>query len=354
VCGVTSALILAALMGGAWRQTSFWRDSETLWTHSLACTTSNCLAHNSLGAALAAANRAGEAIPHFQQALEVNGGYFRAQNNLANALVQQGRPDEAIAHYRKALEIKPDYAEAHSNLGGVLRSRGRIDEAIAHLQRAVEIDPGGAEIHVNLANALAAQGNLDDAVQHYLAALRLNPRAVPAHTQLAGLLSHQGKPQEAEVHFREAMRLEPSNAEACSGLAVALQDQGRIEEALRYYQESLRLWPDQPNILNNLAWIRATHPDPRFRDGGQALAAAKRAVELSRGEVRIVDTLAAAYAEAGRFPEALATARKALDLAVQQNNPALADTLRARIALYEAGKPFHQTPSTPARLPPKP
>ena len=106
--------------------------------------------------------------------------------------------------------------------------------------------------------------------------------------------------------------------------------------------------PDQPDVLNDLAWIRATHPDPRFRDGAQAVAGAQRAVELSRSEVHAVDTLAAAYAEAGRFPEALVTARKALELARQQNDQALADALRARIALYEAGKPYRQPPSASA------
>ena len=112
--------------------------------------------------------------------------------------------------------------------------------------------------------------------------------------------------------------------------------------------------PDRLDVLNNLAWIGATHPDPRFRDGVRAVAGAQRAVELSGSEVHTVDTLAAAYAEVGRFPEALATVRKALQLARQQNNPALADALRTRIALYEAGKPLRQAASSPTPPLPKP
>ena len=105
---------------------------------------------------------------------------------------------------------------------------------------------------------------------------------------------------------------------------------------------------------NNLAWIRATNPNPRFRDGVQALALARRAVELSRNDVGTLDTLAAAYAEADRFAEAVQTARKALDLATRHNDRALADALRARIALYEAGKPFRQTVSTSPSPTPQP
>jgi Flp pilus assembly protein TadD len=104
-------------------------------------------------------------------------------------------------------------------------------------------------------------------------------------------------------------------------------------------------------MLNNLARIRATHPDPKYRDGAQAVAGARRAIELSRREVHTMDTLAAAYAEARRFPEALATARKALELARQQNNRALTDALRARLALYEAGKPYREAPSSSVVLP---
>ena len=130
---------------------------------------------------------------------------------------------------------------------------------------------------------------------------------------------------------------------------MALQQQGKTAEACAY-QESLRLQPDQPDALNDLAWnSRATHPDPRFRDGARAVAGAQRAVELSRSEVHTVDTLAAAYAEAGRFPGSPGHgASKALELARQQNNPALADALRTRIALYES----RESPcGRPRRLP---
>jgi Flp pilus assembly protein TadD len=205
-----------------------------------------------------------------------------------------------------------------------------------------------------LGKLFAAQGNLDGAVRQYLLALRSDPSNVLSRIQLAGTLSRQGRLHEAEVHFREARRLAPSDPSVCSGLGLVLQGQEKIEEALRCYEESLRLRPDQPQILNNLAWFRATHPDPKLRDGAQAVAAAERAVKLLRRDVSVLDTLAAAYAEAGRFPEALQTAQQALELAAQQNKQALAESIKAKLLLYTAGHPFRDARSTSAPTPTPP
>jgi tetratricopeptide (TPR) repeat protein len=182
-CGIASALVLAALTGCAWRQTSFWRDSETLWNHTLACTSRNREAHNHLGLALA----------------------------------DRGRIGEAMAQYQKALKIAPDYVRAY----------------------------------------------------------------------------------------------------------------------------------------NNLAWLLATCPAATLRNGVEAIEHAQRANQLTGGrQPAILDTLAAAYAEAGRFPEAVATAHKALALATQQGKQTLAKALRTRTALYEAGEPYHQPLSACAPVKP--
>ena len=107
--------------------------------------------------------------------------------------------------------------------------------------------------------------------------------------------------------------------------------------------------------MNQAAWLMATSSDASLRNGADAVELARRAVQLvGEREPTTLDTLAAAYAEAGRFPEAVATARKAIELANQQNARVLADTLRARIALYQAGKPVRQTPSASQPPPPKP
>ena len=113
VLGGFSAIMLSALIYSAHTQVSYWRNSESLWTHTLACTADNYLAHNNLGIALAERGQVDAAIAHYQKALEIKPDYADAHNNLGAALAGRGQIDAAIAHYQKALEIKPDYAEAH-------------------------------------------------------------------------------------------------------------------------------------------------------------------------------------------------------------------------------------------------
>ncbi len=91
--------VLAVLMVCAWKQTAYWQNSETLWTHTLACTTDNEVAHCNLGTALLEKGRVDEAIAHYQQALQINPNYAEPQFCLANALLQKGKVDEAIHHF---------------------------------------------------------------------------------------------------------------------------------------------------------------------------------------------------------------------------------------------------------------
>ena len=386
VVGVMATLAVVSLGYCARQQTSYWKDAETLWTHTLVCTTKNWLAHNNLGIVLASRGQVDAAIAHFKKALEITpdhvethnnlGGalairgevgaaiacyrkaleiqpdYAEAHNNLGVALAGRGQTDEAIVCYRKALEIQSDYVTAHNNLGNALRRLGRVDEAIVHFRRALAINPNYVAAHGNLGDALGAQGKLDEAIQHYRVVLQLNPQDIPGHLQLGKALAQQGSLPEAEVHFREALRLHPADAAACAYLAKALLQQGQTQAALRYYQEALRLQPDQPEALNDLAWLRATHPDPKLRNGSQAVTLARRACELATHDAEALDTLAAAYAEAGRFAEAAQTARQAMELATQQHKPALAESIQARIRLYEVGTPFREPAeraSTPAQ-----
>jgi tetratricopeptide (TPR) repeat protein len=157
------------------------------------------------------------------------------------------------------------------------------------------------------------------------------------------------------AEYRKALEIQPDSAEFHNSLGSSLAAQGRFDAAVAYYQEALEIQPDCVVVLKNLAWLRATCPAAALRNGAEAIAFARQANQLTGARrPQVLDALAAAYAEAGRFPEALATARKALELATRQNNLAAANALRARIALYEAGRPFHQEPSVSAPLRPAP
>ena len=242
-----------------------------------------------------------------------------------------------------ALEIKPDDIEAHNNLGETLRRQGKLDEAIAQFRRALAINPRYAEAHYNLGIASASQGRLDEAENQFRQTLKIEPESCGSPQQPRRRLAFQGRLDEAAQHYREAIRIKPDNAEARNNLAMALHGQGKIAEAAVQWREAVRLQPNQVAFANCLAWVLATCPEASVRNGPEAVKLARRAVQLSGGrEPAMLGTLAAAYAEAGRFAEAVQTARQALELATQQNNQGMADALRAQIALYEAGKPCRQ------------
>jgi len=171
--GSLSVVILAALIYCARLQTSCWLNSETLWTHALACTSDNYIAQNNLGTALFQAGNTEAAIAHYRQALKIRPGYADAHGNLGTALLQAGSLDEAMAECREALKTNPENAEAHNNLGNALLQKGNINDAMAHFQTALQIKPGSVEAHNNLAYAFLQIGKTDEAIVHYQKALEL-------------------------------------------------------------------------------------------------------------------------------------------------------------------------------------
>jgi Flp pilus assembly protein TadD len=155
---------------------------------------------------------------------------------------------------------------------------------------------------------------------------------------------------DAARQFREVLRLRP-DAQTHYRLALALDSQGQADEALAHYREAVRLSPNTPLYLNDLAWFLATNPKAALRDGAEAVRLAERACQLSGGkEPRCWGTLDAAYAEAGRFAEAVATVAKVRQLALAAGQPDIAQQAEERLALYRAGKPY-RTPASPQSSP---
>jgi tetratricopeptide (TPR) repeat protein len=167
VFAVSATAILAALAAVAYIQTGYWYNNITLWTHTIASTSRNNIAHSNLGLALAAEGRNDEAIMHYEQALDIKPDDALAHNNLAIAFAAEGRKAEAIMHYEQALKIKPNSVLAHNNLGLALAAEGRNDEAIMHYEQALKINPNSALTHSNLAIAFAAEGRKAEAIMHY-------------------------------------------------------------------------------------------------------------------------------------------------------------------------------------------
>ena len=343
VSGGLMAVIIAALMVCAAIQTSFWKSSEPLWNHTLAVTSNNSFAHNNLAVALLQKGDVDGAIVHLREAVAIWPDYAQAQNNLGNALLQKGRLDEAIARYQKALAIQPDNIEVQNNLGIAFFQKGLVDEAVAQYQKALAIEPDFAEAHNNLGNALYQKGRVDDAIVQFQKALAGKPDIADAHNNLGAALLQKGRVDEAIAQCQKALALQPGHAAARVNLGAALMQAGRMAEALGEYWKVLETQPENVDALNNLAWALATGPQATLRDGVSAVALAQKAVRLSDGgNPRMLRTLAAAEAEAGRFVGAAETARQALQLAAVQKNDPLAATLQKELELYQMNTPMRE------------
>jgi tetratricopeptide (TPR) repeat protein len=301
-------------------------------------------AYNNLGAALLRKGQTDEAIASCQKALQLKPGYAEAYNNLGSALIQKGQTDEAMDDFQKALSIKPNYVEAQYNLANAWLQKGRGDQALIEFQKVLAIQPDHADAHNNLGNLFFQKGELDQAIGQYQSALAIKPDNIEACDNLGMALARKGRTDEAITYYRKALQINPGDVESLDLLAAALLRRGQLDEAIAHLQKALAIQPDYTAAQQNLgraAWVLATSTDPSIRNGAKAVELARQAVELSGGKDPVMlGTLAAAYAEAGNFPEAIATIRHALQLAVSQNNATVAAALQTELESYQAGSPF--------------
>jgi protein O-mannosyl-transferase len=262
---------------------------------------------------------------------------------LGTALAVQGKLAEAIAEYQKALRLEPGLAGVHYNLANVLGAQGKLAEAVAEYTTALQIRPDYPKAHSNLGIALAAGGKLAAAITEYRAALRLNPEFAEAHSNLANALLRQGKLAEAELECQSALRINPDSIETRFNLAEVLVAQGRTREASVQYQELLRRRPDWLPALGRSAWLLATDKDASVRNGQEAVRLAERLCAIAGNQqAGALDVLAAAYAETGRFNDAVGAARKAGELATAAGQQELTRRIQERLKLYQSGLPCHE------------
>jgi protein O-mannosyl-transferase len=288
-----------------------------------------------------------KAEKNYRSALELKPEFPDALYNYGGLLAKLGRVADAARNYAAAIKLKPDNADVHLSFGALLAGEQKWNEAIAEFQAALRNDPSNANVHFNLGAAHNAKGELGEAAKHYAEACRLRPDDVEARENLGLLLLSQGRPSEAVSCFEEGVRLQP-NAKAHYELALALDASGQREKAITEYREAVRLSPTSAVYMNDLAWALATNPDEKVRDIKEAIHLAEDACRLSGGsEPRYFGTLDTAYAGAGRFEEAITTAKKTRELALAAGQQQIAQQAEERLALYRAGKPYRSPSDNP-------
>jgi Tfp pilus assembly protein PilF len=258
-----------------------------------------------------------------------------------------GNPDRAIECLRQAISIKPGSMEAWYNLGRLLVIKGKYDEAQSAFETAlVDGRQQRPLIYKSLADLFLKTGKTREAITNFEYSLELQPDQPEANFLLgkAYLADHQL--EKAAGEFEKAIRLYRDNPEAELGLAMIYGSKGRDSDAIVHYRRVIELETNSVtalNALNNLAWMLATDSDPRLRNGGEAVRLARHACELTRYEQAfLIGTLAAAYAEAGRFNDAVITAQKARDVALAHGQKEVAASNERLMETYKSGRAFHE------------
>jgi tetratricopeptide (TPR) repeat protein len=264
-----------------------------------------------LGASLLKLGRAREAVEALQTAVDLAPGNARIRMALGNALGAAGRPEAALKRYDEALALWPAYSEAQTNAGNLLFQSGRLQEALSRYDRAIEARADNTEAHSNRGAVLIRLGRNDEAIAALDEALRIDPRHAGSFNNLAAALRQAG-------------------------------DEGRLLKVLR---EGHAKNPGHVGLMTRLAFLLATSPADRTRNGGEARTLAEEAVRLTgRRDAAALDALAAALAETGTPAEAVRVATEAQRQAAAGGNAGLAAEIGKRLGEYRNGRPWREPP----------
>jgi len=266
---------------------------------------------------------------------------YRRHLDLGIELIKARDLPKAFAELRTAEEMKPNFAETLAALGYYYRETGDLARAIGFFEKALAVDPRNWAAHNYYGVTMLREGRHDEALGHFQAAVDIYPLNFQALTNMGVVFLARNDPAGAREYFVRAIEANPQYAQAHYNLASVEARAGKFREAVDQYEKGLQISPDDADTLGNLSWLLATSPDDAARDGRRALDLAQRFQRLApAGSPRPFDILAAAYAETGRFPQAVESAGKALSLTAA-DDPA-AGLRRRLVDLYKSGTPYHQ------------
>jgi tetratricopeptide (TPR) repeat protein len=319
---IAAAVILSGSIVLTEIQIGYWKNTRTLFGHSLAVTRHNAQAELMLGIGYEHESDLPRALEHFDAALKLD-------PDMTVWMADGSHPLAGRAALLRAVSAE---------------NARHTSQAIGYYYQALTSDPSLVEAHNNLGNLLDEIGDSTAARQHYEAALRLSPDDALAHENLGTLLLKLGEFDQALAQYQAAARQQPADAHVPYLVAKAYLRRGEPAEAVKSLHQALELDPNDPQALALLARLLATDEDSTRRDGTQAVALAEKANALAgQGQPFFLDVLAMAYAEAGRAPAAEQTAAQALDLAAKAGLTNLESNIRKHLQAYQAGRPFRET-----------
>lgn len=292
------------------------------------------------GTQLLDAGKLDEAMECFERAVALQPDFVDGKVSAAVVLIEKGKLDEALARIRGVLAEDPDNWFAHVNLGVIHAKRGRLDEAIATFETAINLNPDDAKARVSAGRAYLAKQQPDRALGHFQAAAELAAEDPLRHFDLGNVLFQKGQRDGAIAAYEKAVALDPKFVDALLNLAHALTSDGNHTAAVNRLRQVLEFSPHTLDAINDLAWLLATSPDSTVRDGGEAVRLLEPICRsVGGGDPLLLSTLAAGYAEQGRWEEALGTATHALRIA-PPSDEFLLGRLRQELEQFQRRQPL--------------
>ncbi len=235
-----------------------------------------------------------------------------------------------------------NYAAYYYNQGVARYEKGDYAKAIKDYTKAIEWNPGYAEAYYNRGIAYDDKGEYDRAIKDYTKAIEINPRYSDAYINRGIANGRKGEYDQAVLDFNEAIAIDPSGANAYYNRGLAYNKKGQYDQSISDYTKAIEVKPGYSSAYNSLAWILATCVDGRYRDGREAIKLSKQALK-SNSNPFYMDTLAAAYAEAGEFEDAVQTQEEVLTLLRKRGDAHnLMGEASRRLEFYRAGKPWRE------------
>jgi tetratricopeptide (TPR) repeat protein len=252
---------------------------------------------------------------------------------------KKGDIERAIADYTESLRYDSQNSGTYVQRGAAWGSKKAYDKAIADFDEAARLDPENAEAHYLLGMCWCAKDQLDKGLEELDRAIALDPKLTGVYATRGRIWYAKKEYAKAASNFDQAIRRQPQLAVLYLGRAEAWQRQKVYDKALTDYREAIDIEPKNALFLNNLAWLLAVCPEVGYRNGKKAVETSTKACELTEWkEPGYIDTLAAAYAEAGDFSAAMKWQAKAIALIKDAKEKA---DYQPRLDLYKAKKPYH-------------
>jgi len=243
ISALLAVVILIACSVTTWRQLRYWKNTQTLFEHTLAVTENNYMTLSNYASYLIGVGRFDEAIERSIESLKIAPNYADAHNNLGLALMNSGKASAAIEQFSLAVKYKPDFTPAYNSLAITLYKQGRNEEAIGYFKQVLKLEPNFAEARLNFGSALLQVGSTKQAIEQFRLAVKYKPDYQQAYFNLAIATETQGRPEEAVSYYKQALKIEPNYVEARLNLAKTLRGMQKFDEAIESFNKVLELEP---------------------------------------------------------------------------------------------------------------